>query len=82
MGLFFGGSDQGKAGNFNVNVQGMSISSGYRKHRGMDKGLGYCDLDGSQTICDGDTKFCGKPDILARYLIIRMLEKWLREVEE
>jgi hypothetical protein len=49
---------------------------------GMGKGLGYCDLDGSQTICDGDTKFCGKPDVLQRYLIIRMLEKRLQEVEE
>ena len=48
----------------------------------MGRGLGYCDLDGSQTICDRDTKFCGKPEILERYLIIRMLEKRLREVEE
>ena len=49
---------------------------------GMGKGLAYCDLDGSLTICDGDTKFCGKPDILERYLFIRILEKKLQEVEE
>ncbi len=49
---------------------------------GMGKGLAYCDLDGSQTICDADAKFCGKRDTLERYLLIHILEKKLREVEE
>jgi hypothetical protein len=46
------------------------------------KGLTYCDLDGSQTICDGDPKFCGEPDILDQYRLIQMLEKNLQEGEE
>ncbi len=49
---------------------------------GLGKGLGYRDLDGSQTICDEDTKFCGKPDILGQHLLVQILEKKLREVEE
>jgi len=28
------------------------------------KGTGYCDMDGSSTNCDADTKFCEKPDAL------------------
>ncbi len=49
---------------------------------GRGKGLGYCDLDGSQSICDGDTRFCGKPDILGQHLLIQLLERKFREVEE
>ena len=32
-------------------------------------GLGYCDFDGSQAICDGDMQFCEKPDALKKYLL-------------
>ena len=33
----------------------------------LGRGIGYCDLDGGQTICDGDVHFCEKPDILKGY---------------
>jgi len=32
------------------------------------KGIGYCDIDGSSTTCDGDVKFCEKPDSLKQYI--------------
>jgi len=48
---------------------------------GIGKGPGYCDLDGNQTICDGDAKFCGKPDTMEQYLLIQILERKFREVE-
>jgi hypothetical protein len=35
----------------------------------MARGIGYCDLDGNQTICDGDVSFCEKPDALRKYLL-------------
>lgn len=35
---------------------------------GMGKGIGYCDLDGNSTICEGDVNFCEKPDALKQYL--------------
>jgi CheY-like chemotaxis protein len=35
----------------------------------VGKGLGYCDLGGDQTICDGDTQFCKSPDILKKELL-------------
>ena len=31
-------------------------------------GIGSCDLEGSQTICDGDVLYCEKPEMLANYL--------------
>ena len=31
-------------------------------------GIGYCDLDGNQTVCDGDTQFCEKPDAMRKQL--------------
>lgn len=30
----------------------------------MGRGLGFCDLDGNQTICNGDLNYCEKPCIL------------------
>ena len=33
------------------------------------RGLGFCDFDGSQTICDGDLCFCDKPDALRDYFL-------------
>jgi hypothetical protein len=35
----------------------------------MGRGIGYCDLDCDRTTCDGDIKFCEKPDILRKYLL-------------
>jgi len=32
------------------------------------KGIGYCDIDSGSTTCEGDVKFCEKPDALKRYL--------------
>jgi CheY-like chemotaxis protein len=34
-------------------------------------GLGYCDLDGDQTICDGDVQFCKDPEVLRKRLLER-----------
>lgn len=34
----------------------------------MGMGLGFCDLDGFHTICDGDVGFCEKPDKLKNQL--------------
>jgi CheY-like chemotaxis protein len=38
-------------------------------------GLGYCDIDGDQTICDGDVQFCKDPEVLRK----RLLERKSRE---
>jgi CheY-like chemotaxis protein len=38
---------------------------------GMGKGLGYCDFDGCQSVCDGDIQFCEKPDAMRKYLLDR-----------
>ncbi len=32
------------------------------------KGVRYCNLDGNQTLCDGDIRFCEKPDVLRKRL--------------
>jgi hypothetical protein len=37
----------------------------------MGIGIGYCDLDGNQAVCDGDIPFCEKPDVLEKYLTDR-----------
>jgi hypothetical protein len=34
----------------------------------MGKGIGYRDIDSSSTTCEGDVKFCEKPDALKQYL--------------
>lgn len=34
---------------------------------GLGRGIGHCDLDGGQTVCDGDLKFCEKPSDLKKY---------------
>jgi len=39
---------------------------------GMGKGIGYCDIDSSSTICEGDVLFCEKPDVLKQYLWTRL----------
>ena len=44
------------------------------------KGTGYCDIDGSSTKCDADTKFCEKPDALKEYLQ-RKLDKFEKKGE-
>jgi len=40
----------------------------------MGKGIGYCDIDSSRTICEGDVKFCERPDTLRVYLHKRLEE--------
>jgi hypothetical protein len=49
----------------------------YRKSESlsMGKGIGYCDIDSSSTTCEGDVKFCERPDALKLYLRKR-LEEW------
>jgi len=39
-----------------------------RESLSMGTGIGYCDLDGNQAICEGDIKFCEKPNVLQKYL--------------
>ena len=40
----------------------------YREATGaFGKGLGTCDFNGCQSICDGDIRFCEKPDALSKY---------------
>ncbi len=34
---------------------------------GLGRGIGHCDLDGGQTVCDGDPNFCEKPSELKKY---------------
>jgi hypothetical protein len=34
----------------------------------IGKGIGYCDIDSSSATCEGDVKFCEKPEALKRYL--------------
>ena len=34
---------------------------------GLGRGIGHCDLDGGQTVCDGDLNFCEKPSELKKY---------------
>ncbi len=48
----------------------------------IGKGLGCCDLDANQTLCDGDVKFCEKPNTMEQYIFVRLLEKKLQELEE
>ena len=35
----------------------------------MGRGLGYCDLDGDQAICDGDVQFCKDRETLRKHLL-------------
>ncbi len=49
----------------------------HRKSEGLSfgKGVGYCDMDSSSTTCEGDVKFCQKPDALRRYLLAKLEDK-------
>ncbi len=40
----------------------------------MGRGLGYCDLEGGQTICEGDFKCCNKLDVLKKQLLEQQKE--------
>ncbi len=44
---------------------------------GMGKGIGYCDIDSSSAICEGDVLFCERPEALQKYL-----HSNLKEMEE
>jgi hypothetical protein len=46
------------------------------------KGIGYCDIDSSRTTCEGDVKFCERPDALGLYLRKRSDELDKKEREE
>ena len=35
----------------------------------VGRGIGYCDIDGCQSVCDGDIEFCEKPDALKEHLL-------------
>jgi hypothetical protein len=35
------------------------------------KGIGYCDLDNSSTACEGNVKFCDKPDACPEAILER-----------
>jgi c-di-GMP-binding flagellar brake protein YcgR len=37
------------------------------KSLGIGRGIGFCDLDGNQTVCEGDLSFCEKPSDLKKY---------------
>ncbi len=41
---------------------------------GMGKGIGYCDVDGGSTTCEGDVDFCERPDALKKYLQAKLEE--------
>lgn len=45
-------------------------------------GLGYCDLDGDQTICDGDVQFCKDPEALRKRLLERKTKESSNNKEE
>jgi hypothetical protein len=65
----------------------MSVFNGCPFHRvsegiGMGNDPGYCDLDASQTICDGDIKFCEKPNTMEQYILVRLAEEKLQQVEK
>lgn len=49
---------------------GEKICPLYRKPESLSigKGIGYCDIDSSSTTCEGDVKFCERPDALRLYL--------------
>jgi CheY-like chemotaxis protein len=35
----------------------------------IGRGLGHCDLEGSQAICEGDSQCCDKPDAMRKQLL-------------
>jgi len=40
----------------------------------MGRGLGYCDLEGGQTICEGDFQCCNRLDVLRKQLLEQQKE--------
>jgi len=59
--LFFGSSASSNGG---IEMEKELRCSFYRKSKNDDNGhgLGTCDLDGNQAICNGDLNFCDKPN--------------------
>lgn len=49
---------------------------------GIGRGVGYCDLDGHQTICDGDIEFCEKPNALRKFLLDKKGKEELPNLNE
>jgi len=46
----------------------------------IGKGIGYCDVDSCSATCEGDIKFCEKPETLERYLKAKIAQ--LKEKEK
>ena len=51
----------------------MSVQKRCSFHRSLSSlnfglGIGSCDLEGSNTICDGDILYCERPETLTMYL--------------
>lgn len=44
----------------------------YPKTLAIRGGIGYCDLVGEQTSCDGDSHFCKNFDVLKEYFLKQM----------
>ena len=59
--LLFGSSASSNGG---IEMEKELRCSFYRKSKNVDNGhgLGTCDLDGNQAICNGDLNFCDKPN--------------------
>jgi len=44
----------------------------YSKPLAIGSGIGYCDLVGEETVCDGDGHFCKNFDVLKEYFLKQM----------
>lgn len=51
-------------------MEEQKLCSLFRKPEGLGigKGLGYCDMDGGSTTCEGDMEYCERKDALNQYL--------------
>jgi hypothetical protein len=68
----FGTEEKGRRSS----MGGEKICPLFRKPESLTigKGIGYCDIDSSSTTCEGDVKFCERPDALRLYLRKRLEE--------
>ena len=55
------------------------ICSFYRDSKciATGKGLGFCDFDDFESVCEGDFRFCEKSDDVRKYLLDQG-ERWWR----
>ncbi len=56
----------------------------FRQPEGLSfgKGIGYCDIDSGSATCEGDVKFCEKPDALKQYLRIKLSEFEEKDIQK